>query len=155
MIAVREARPDEYSRIGDLWHDFMTLNAGFDNSFELRKGAKELFSREMAEKCPDPDCFLAIAEENGELIGFCFSYISCKPRYFSLDKFGFIGDLYVKPEHRRRGVGHLLVKEAIAFFGRRKVNQIELLVAVKNEETIKFWEALGFSKLLTWMYKRI
>ena len=32
--------------------------------------------------------------------------------------------------------------------------QIELLVAIKNENTIKFWESMGFNHLLTWMYKK-
>jgi ribosomal protein S18 acetylase RimI-like enzyme len=59
------------------------------------------------------------------------------------------------PQNRLMGIGHDLVKDAINFFARRKVTQIELLVAVKNKEAIKFWEAIGFSHLLTWMYKRI
>jgi ribosomal protein S18 acetylase RimI-like enzyme len=155
MTAIRQARSDEFDKIGQLWSDFMALNAAFDSSFVLRQGARELFSKEMMERCPDPDCLLSIAEDDGQMIGFCFSYVSRKPRYFKLDKFGFIGDLYVKPEYRRQGVGHELVKDAIRFLSRRKVKQIELLVAVRNEQTIKFWEAIGFSELLTWMYKRL
>jgi ribosomal protein S18 acetylase RimI-like enzyme len=155
MVTIREAREDELLKAGELWSDFMRFNGRFDNSFTIKEKARDIFSREMLEKYPAKDYRLAVAESNGKLIGFCFSYISKKPRYFKLGRFGFIGDLYVKTEHRRQGIGHELVKDALDFFSKRRVSQIELLVAVKNESAIKFWEALGFSQLLTWMYKRI
>lgn len=155
VIIIREAREDELLKAGELWSEFMVFNAKFDDSFAIKPKARDIFSREMLEKFPIDDYRLAMAECDGQLIGFCFSYISRKPHYFKIERFGFIGDLYVKAEYRLMGIGHNLVKDAINFFAKRDVNQIELLVAVKNEDSIKFWEALGFSQLLTWMYKRI
>lgn len=155
MITIREAREDELLKAGELWAEFMRFNGRFDNSFAIKERARDIFSREMLEKYPAKDYRLTVAESDRKLIGFCFSYISKKPDYFKLGRFGFIGDLYVKPEYRRLGVGHDLVKDALNFFARRRVLQIELLVAVKNVSAIEFWEALGFNQLLTWMYKRI
>jgi ribosomal protein S18 acetylase RimI-like enzyme len=155
VISIREVREEELLCAGELWTEFMAFNAKFDDSFAVKPNAKNIFSREMLDRFPIDDYHLAIADCEGTLIGFCFSYISRKPRYFRLERFGFIGDLYVKADYRRRGIGHDLVKDALNYFARRDVNQIELLVAVKNKDTIKFWEALGFSQLLTWMYKRI
>jgi ribosomal protein S18 acetylase RimI-like enzyme len=155
MITIREAREDELLKAGELWADFMRFNGKFDSSFTIKDKAKDIFSREMLEKYPAKDSRLAVADDGRELVGFCFSYISRKPKYFKIERFGFIGDLYVKQEYRRKGVGHDLVRDAFNFFAKRRVNQIELLVAVKNEDSIKFWEAHGFNQLLTWMYKRI
>ena len=155
MLTIRAVRHDELLKTSDLWADFMAFNAKFDDSFATRSRAREIFAKEMMERRPTEDYRLAVAENDGELVGFCFSYISQKPHYFKLQKFGFVGDLYVKPEFRRQGIGHDLVKDAINYFARRKVEQIELLVATKNKNAIAFWEALGFSHLLTWMYKRI
>jgi len=155
MIKIREVRQDELLKTSELWTDFMAYNARFNDSFTTRKQARELFTKEMMEKYPADDYRLAVAEYDGELAGFCFSYVTQKPKYFKLDKFGFIGDLYVKPKFRHQKIGHDLVKDALNFFARRKVKQIELLVASKNKDAIAFWQALGFSHLLTWMYKRI
>jgi ribosomal protein S18 acetylase RimI-like enzyme len=155
MVTIREAREDELLKTGELWADFMRFNGRFDNSFAIKEKARDIFSKEMLEKFPAKDYRLAVAELDGKLVGFCFSYISKKPKYFKLGRFGFIGDLYVVPHYRRQGIGHDLVKDALNFFVKRRASQIELLVAVKNESAIKFWEALGFNQLLTWMYKRI
>jgi ribosomal protein S18 acetylase RimI-like enzyme len=155
MLTIREVRDDELLKAADLWSDFMDFNAQFNDSFITKDKAREIFTREMMEKYPASEFRLAVAELDGDLVGFCFSYVSRKPKYFKLEKFGFVGDLYVRPENRRAGVGHDLVKDAINFLARQKVSQIELLVSVKNKNAIQFWEAIGFSHLLTWMYKRI
>ncbi len=154
MVKIRKAREEELLKIGRLWGKFMAFNAEFNSSFRVKKKAPEIFSKEMIEKIQDSNCQLTVAEIDGELVGFCYSYISHKPKYFKLEKFGFVGDLYVEPQYRRRGVGRMLVLDTMEFFSRRKVRQIELLVAVKNTNTIEFWESLGFSHLLTWMYRR-
>ena len=154
MVKIRKARQEELLKIGRLWGKFMAFNAEFNSSFRVKKKAPEIFSKEMIEKIQDSNCRLTVAEIDGELVGFCYSYISHKPKYFKLEKFGFVGDLYVEPQYRRQGVGRMLVLDTMEFFSRRKVRQIELLVAVKNTGTIEFWESLGFSHLLTWMYKR-
>jgi len=155
MITIREAREDELLKAAELWSEFMDFNAQFNDSFATRGKAVEIFTKEMMEKYPARDFRLAVADTGSELVGFCFSYISQKPKYFKLETFGFIGDLYVKPEYRRQGIGFDLVRDALNFFARRKVCQIELLVSIQNRDAIKFWEAIGFSHLLTWMYKRI
>ncbi len=154
MLEIRELRQDELFKVARLWKDFMAYNADFNSSFRTSKRAMEVFSKEMLEKINESDCRFAVADFDGELVGFCYSYISQKPKYFKLKKFGFIGDLYVSPEYRRDGIGKSLVKDAVLFFSKKKIKQIELLVAIKNENTIKFWQTLGFEHLLTWMYKR-
>lgn len=154
MIKIRKAQEDDLIKIAGLWKAFMKYNGEFNKSFETNKKATEIFAREMLDKIKQSDCRLSVAESDGELIGFCYSYISQKPKYFKLDKFGFIGDLFVLQEYRRCGIGKSLVEDAIDFFAGKKIKQIELLVAMKNVGTVKFWESMGFSHLLTWMYKR-
>jgi ribosomal protein S18 acetylase RimI-like enzyme len=154
MVNIRKADEDDLLKTAGLWRDFMRYNGEFNDSFRTGRKSTEIFSQEMLEKIKESDCRLAVADIDGELIGFCYSYISQKPRYFKLSKFGFIGDLYVVPEYRRGGIGRALVKDALDFFAGKRIKQIELLVAVKNTGTIKFWESLGFDHLLTWMYKR-
>lgn len=151
---VRVALPEDVVSISKLWQKFMDYNAQFDNSFRVKSKIVGRFARELQNRIDDPNYRLAVVELDGELVGYCLSYISKKPYFFKLGKFGFIGDLYVEEKNRRHGYGRLLVDDALEFFKRKRVEQIELLVANDNVNTVKFWEKMGYKTLLRWMYKR-
>lgn len=153
-MKVRKCKKEDLTKVANLWKEFMQYNKQFNDSFEINDKAKDFFSVEVLDKISNSNNHLTVAEQDNDIIGFCYSYISKKPKYYNLGKFGFIGDLYVIPEYRRQKVGNALVNDALDFFRENKISQIELLVAVRNEATIKFWESLGFEHLLTWMYKR-
>ncbi|MCP4583904.1 MAG: GNAT family N-acetyltransferase [candidate division Zixibacteria bacterium] len=151
---LRVALPEDVVSISKLWQKFMKYNAQFDDSFTVKPKIVGPFARELQQRLDDPNYRLAVIELDGDLVGYCLSYISKKPYFFKLGKFGFIGDLYVAEKSRRLGFGRMMVKDALDFFKRKKVKQIELLVANDNISTIKFWEKLGFKTLLQWMYRR-
>lgn len=144
--------PEDVVAISRMWLKFMDYNSKFDQSFKVKAKIGGRFARELQQRLDDPNYRLAVAEIDDELIGYCLAYVSKKPYFFKLGKFGFIGDLFVREEYRRRGFGKLLIHDAHEFFKRRKVEQIELLVAQGNVDTIKFWEKLGYKTLLQWMY---
>ncbi|MCD6163708.1 MAG: GNAT family N-acetyltransferase [candidate division Zixibacteria bacterium] len=151
---IRVALPEDVVSISKLWLKFMEYNAQFDNSFIVKPKIVGRFARELQHRLDDPNYRLAVVQLDDELVGYCLSYVSKKPYFFKLGKFGFIGDLYVIDEHRRNGYGKMLVEDAHSFFKRKKVKQIELLVANGNVNTIKFWEKQGFKMLLQWMYRK-
>lgn len=76
-----------------------------------------------------------IVKINEEIIGSigCFTINDNIP-YFYYDenyKIGFIGDFFVKKEHRRKGIGSLLIKEAEKYFKSNNFKKLEY-------ETTKF-----------------
>jgi ribosomal protein S18 acetylase RimI-like enzyme len=152
---IRTALPEDVVSISKLWQRFMEYNAQFDDSFEVKPKIVGPFARELQQRLADPNFRLAVVEFDGELVGYCLSYISKKLYFFKLGKFGFIGDLFVEEGYRRNGYGRLLVQDALGFFKRKRVEQVELLVANDSENTIKFWQHLGYVPLLQWMYKRL
>lgn len=149
---IRVAMPEDVVAISRMWLKFMDYNSKFDQSFKVKSKIVGRFARELQQRLDDPNYRLAVVDIDDELAGYCLSYISRKPYFFKLGKFGFVGDLFIREEYRRRGYGKLLVDDAHAFFRRKKVNQIELLVAQGNVNTIRFWEKLGYKALLQWMY---
>ncbi len=153
-VTIRIALPEDVTAISKLWLKFMEYNARFDDSFRVKPRILSRFAREILDRLNDHDFRIAVADMGGEIVGYSFSYISRKPYFFRLGKFGFIGDVFVLEQFRGRGIGRLLAEDAHDFFRRRNVEQVELLVATKNVETVKFWEKLGYTRLLEWMYKR-
>lgn len=61
----------------------------------------------------------------------------------------FLKNLFVLPEHRRRGVAIRLVEEAEAFARRQGAETLRLQVARKNAPARKLYVACGFEELET------
>lgn len=56
-------------------------------------------------------------------------------------------DLYVEPDHRRRGCASLLLNESFRLLRRRGVSTIEAQTMATNEAANAFYSALGFSEV--------
>ncbi len=93
-----------------------------------------------------PETFV-VAEENGEVIG----YIMCRIE-LGLSNFGFGGlikkghivSIAVLSNHRRKGVGEALVKEAMKGMRFYNAKQCFLEVRVTNTSAINLYKKLGF-----------
>jgi len=75
-----------------------------------------------------------IAEEDGRAVGFLLG----RPKK---DRIGYVSDLYVRPDHRRRGLGRALLSEGAHLLGREVVT---LDVDASNPDARAFYERLGF-----------
>ena len=75
-----------------------------------------------------------VAEEDGRAVGFLLG----RPKK---DRIGYVSDLYVRPEHRRRVLGRALLSEGARLLGREVVT---LDVDASNADARAFYERLGF-----------
>jgi len=93
-----------------------------------------------------PEAFL-VAEIGGKIVG----YIMCKTEYgFSnFKKLGFVKkghvvSIAVLHEYRGKGIGKVLVEEAINGVKSKKCDELYLEVRCSNNEAVKLYEKLGF-----------
>ena len=89
---------------------------------------------------PGADC--VIAEENGEVAGFCLtSHQHAR---------GYIITIDVVEKSRRRGVGTALLAEAERRLAAHGVKEIGLETATDNESAIAFWQRHGYRTRGVW-----
>lgn len=93
-----------------------------------------------------PEAFL-VAEIERKLVG----YIMCKIEYgFSnFKKLGFVKkghvvSVAVLPEHRKKGIGRVLIEEALTGVKLKKSDELYLEVRCSNNEAIRLYEKLDF-----------
>jgi ribosomal protein S18 acetylase RimI-like enzyme len=53
--------------------------------------------------------------------------------------------MWVAPDHRRSGIGRMLVDSVLAWARTKNVRTIQLLVTSNNDDAIKFYQHLGFT----------
>ena len=64
-------------------------------------------------------------------------------------------DLFVRPEHRRHGLGRQLLRALAALAVERNCGRFEWAVLDWNAPAIRFYESLGASVLPDWRIARV
>lgn len=97
------------------------------------------------------DDLILIAEENDQIIGFCFFAVHLATAKATLE------NVWVKEAHRQQGVADSLFQEAWKFLREREINYVALLVKQNNFSAKQCFEKEGFSKgeTVVWMDRMI
>lgn len=141
---VRLATGADISVLGPIWLEFMQSHERADDRFALSDNALyrwEAMVREMIER---DDTFVLIAEGGDDRpLGFCVGWVARNPPIYRAAEVGFVSEIAVREQARRRGVGRALMRHAIHWFRERRLCEFQLSTAVWNEGARRFWEELG------------
>lgn len=88
-------------------------------------------------------CALVAEHARDGVVGVIFGRIIANNRYIP-SQAGQVDQAFVRANHRRAGVGSLLVHELCRFFAENQVEQLTLRYVEGNEEATRFWTELGF-----------
>jgi GNAT superfamily N-acetyltransferase len=102
---------------------------------------------------PRPYAEVLLAEEDGELAGFClffhnFSTFLARPGIY-------LEDMFVRPICRDRGIGKMFFAELARLAHERGCGRIEWSVLDWNEPAIGFYKKLGAEELKEWRIYRL
>ncbi len=100
-----------------------------------------------------PEGFL-IARLDGKAVGYIMNRIERGISSFGLNfvKKGHVVSIAVLEEHRKKGIGTVLLNTAMERMKKRGCDEVFLEVRVTNDEAIKLYEKLGFVKVRTIQY---
>src|SRR5260370_7468994 len=89
-----------------------------------------------------------MAEWDGATAGFALSFHTC---WTWLARWGlFLEDLFVRPQHRGRGIGKALLVELARIAVREGCGRMNWHVLKWNEPAIQFYQKLGANALREW-----
>lgn len=135
-IRIREAVEEDVGLVAVLIHQLAEYERLLDEVRMTEAGLRQaLFG-------PRPYAEVAIAEDrDGQPLGFAlffhnFSTFLGRPGIY-------LEDLFVRPEHRGRGVGRALLRHLAALAVERGCGRLEWSVLDWNEPAIGFYERLG------------
>jgi ribosomal protein S18 acetylase RimI-like enzyme len=84
------------------------------------------------------------AFDDDSIVGFTHCMIRFGPPYLGGHKVGYISQLYVTPDYRKKSIGKLLMESAEQWFSSKNVHSFELLVHATNIKSIEFYKKLGY-----------
>ena len=120
-VQIRDVRPEDLERIRELEQQCFSVPWTMS---------------QLASQLPDEMHVFLVAEEDGVVLGYVGMMTV-------LDE-GYISNVAVAPEARRRGVGTLLIRELMRRAGERQLSFVTLEVREHNEAAIGLYAAQGF-----------
>ncbi len=91
----------------------------------------------------DKDCTTLVAEEKGVVVGFITVRADVFNPFSKVGRMGEIDLMVVEEKLRRRGIGTVLLREALNYLGGRGFTHVILNVRAKNPARL-FWGKMGF-----------
>jgi len=92
----------------------------------------------------DTDGELLVVEYDGCIVAFLHQIFYVDPLHAGVNSD--ITSLFVKEEHRRKGIASQLMQKAIENAKRRKVIEIHVTTREDNQEAIRFYQEHGFTR---------
>ena len=144
---VRPARPGDVEQI----YAFIAELAAYERAPEQVTGTPALLREALFGSAPSAEAL--IAEVRDQVVGFAlfhgtFSTWECRAGLW-------LEDLYVPPEHRRSGVGGILLRRVAAVAVARGCARLEWNALDWNEPALSFYAKLGARRLSEWELHRL
>jgi GNAT superfamily N-acetyltransferase len=146
MPKIRAATEDDVQLVFDLICELATYEKLRDEVVGTAEGLRaSLFDRRDAEAL--------IVESDGQAVGYAIFYTTFST--FECRSGIWLEDVYVKPEHRRGGVGLQVMEHLAAVALERGHVRLEWCALEWNEPALNFYAKLGARRLDDWRMLRL
>jgi len=132
--------------LGDV-EEVLKMRSSLDTLYAVDRPGPTMTLEDLTPLARGPEMHLRVlvAEVEGKVVGF-IDYVIPRSPFMPLKDAVYIGELFVKPEHRRRGLGRALVQRVIQL-ARENADKWKARRVVTNAGDRAFYERLGFTPM--------
>jgi ribosomal protein S18 acetylase RimI-like enzyme len=150
-ISVREATPEDLSILLQFEEGVIEAERSMDSG--LKEGPINYY--DIDRLIASPDLRLAVAEKEGELVGCGYARLEAAKPYLKYVRQAYLGFMYVRPDHRGRGINQLILDDLYRWSLSRGVTEVRLEVYPTNSAAIRAYEKAGFTPYILQMHATI
>ena len=151
-VEIRRATLKDIKEILPVWGELAVFHSTLDPAFTPSAQWPREYGTYLRSLMTRDDAIALVARDAREIVGYAVGRVTMLPPFFEQRYRGYIHDVFVKPQFRRRGVGRRLVDAILQWLRQQEVLLVELTVATNNE-AVAFWKRLGFSVYMQQMKK--
>ena len=154
---VRRATSADLPEIGRLGALLIAEHHDFDSRrfLAVRDRTPADYASFIGTQLEDPDVAVLVADENGGVIGYAYAAVEGYDYMALRGPAGVLHDVIVDPEHRRRGVGRLLLDASLAYMKSRGAPRVILWTAEQNEPAQRLFASIGFRRTMIEMTREL
>ncbi|RXM40490.1 GNAT family N-acetyltransferase [Chryseobacterium sp. CH21] len=147
-MITREATQEDLDILLEFEQGVVTAERPFNSTLI----AGEIHYYDLKYLIQSPEATVIVAEENNEIIASGYALIKKAAKdYYQFKEYAYLGFMYVKPEHRGKGINKMITDELISWSKSRGISEVRLDVYAQNESAIKAYEKAGFEPHLLTM----
>jgi GNAT superfamily N-acetyltransferase len=150
-VNVRTACLDDLGILLDFEQNIIKTERPFD--ITIQDG--EIHYYDIAKMIQAPDVEIMVAEYGSEIVGSGYARIEASKVFLKHPKHAYLGFMYVKPEHRGKGVNKRIIEALQQWAIDRGITEFRLDVYNDNLPAIKAYEKTGFAKLMIEMRMKL
>jgi ribosomal protein S18 acetylase RimI-like enzyme len=140
IVIIRKAKIEELETLLEFEQGIVKAERPFNST--LKDG--EIHYYDLAKLVESDLCGVFVAELDGELIASGYALEKEAKNYEKHEKFAYLGFMYVKPEHRGKGVNQLILDALLSWAKERNLTEIRLEVYCENVAAIRAYQKAGF-----------
>ena len=143
---IRPARDADMDRLIELLLALQDhIESANPDLWRMKRDARSNLRGQIASRLWADQGHALVAEhmEDG-VVGVIFGRIVRNNRY-TPSQAGLIDQVFVRQDHRRAGVGSLLVADLCRFFAGHEIEDLSLRYVIGNQQAEDFWTSLGFA----------
>ena len=152
---VRQAEMRDLDRVAAMWIAITRHHEPMDPLFRMRPDSDGELRELLRALMRDRDAAILVYELEGDIAGLCIIRIDHAPPILEETERAEVTDLGVRPGFRRRGIGTLLLEQALEWARMSGIERVEVQVASANTEGQRFWRSQGFGDLMQVLHKRL
>lgn len=143
-IEIVPAEDTHVPEIIELWKEAMDFHQAVNPLFARSKDGHIHMEKHLHGMIQSEDTQVLIALNKGRVVAYSIFRIFTRPPMLQYRTSGYILDIAVKSDYRRKGIGGKMLHTILEWFESHDVDRIEVQVASESEVGYSFWKKHGF-----------
>ena len=150
-VTIRKAKKEELGQLLAFEQAIIDIGVLYDPTAK----AKGFHYYDLDNLIESAEALVLVAEIDNEIVASGLGYIKPGNVYNVFAHYADLRFMYVKPEHRGKGINQLIIEELKNWAKSRGLSEIRLNVYDENTRAVKSYEKAGFKKILVEMRMQI
>ncbi len=152
-MEIRKATIQDFEKLKSIKLKSKIAERKYNESLRPINKVEKRYSYYLKRDLAFKDRAIFIAIKNDKIMGMILGKIVNTLSITKFRKRGYISNLYVLPEQRRKGIGKRMAKALIKWFRAKNIKNLRLEVYSKNRPALNIYDKLGFKEYTIKMKK--
>ncbi len=154
LVIIRKAKLSDFDAILDLCKQLWEAELPFDSNLKKDYYETEEARNNVLKAIKARKKLLLVAEEKHNVVGMIDGYMDSNCKYYN-EKVGYLDHLCVDKNHRKQGMGKLLMDAFCEKMNEQGAKFIKINAFRENEPAVSLYEKEGFQEYSVYYTKKL